>query len=181
YASGRPIPDDLRRRLNEPPLLVVSKTNAESPIHRHGRMDYVGIKEVDNAGVVVGERRFLGLLTSKAYAEESATVPLLRRKLAAVLEAEGAVEESHDYKAIVTVFNSIPKVELMGASATELRTEIKTILAAEGGNDVKVVHRVDMLGRGVFVVVIMPRERFSEDLHRRIEARLLQALSAPTW
>jgi len=96
-------------------------------------MDYVGIKEVDNAGVVIGERRFLGLFTSKTYGEESAAVPLLRRKLAAILEAEGALEDSHDYKAIVAVFNSIPKVELLGASAAELRAAIKTIRAAEVG------------------------------------------------
>src|SRR5262249_52825303 len=32
YATARPLPEDLRRRLSEPPLLLVSKTNAESPI-----------------------------------------------------------------------------------------------------------------------------------------------------
>ncbi|HXQ23650.1 MAG TPA: NAD-glutamate dehydrogenase domain-containing protein [Candidatus Acidoferrales bacterium] len=187
FAQPQLLPETLRRRLNEPPLLIVSKTNAESPIHRRAHMDYIGVKEIDRAGAVVGERRFVGLFTSKTYAEESATVPLLRRKLAAILEAEGAVEGSHDYKAIVATFNGIPKVELLAASAAELRMEINAIVAAESATaagqpaavgDIRVLQRADALGRGVFVVVMLPRERFSDDLSRRIETRLAQILSA---
>jgi glutamate dehydrogenase len=178
YAGPRPLPAVLRRRLNEPPLLLISKTNAESPIHRAGHMDYVGLKEVDQHGTVVGERRFLGLFTSKAYAEVPAEVPLLRRKLSAILAAEGALEESYTYKSIVTVFNSLPKLELLAASVPELRTEITTILAAAGGGDVTLLHRPDALERGVFIVILLPRERFSDELRRRIEARLAQALAA---
>ena len=182
-ATPQLLAEALRRRLNEPPLLIVSKTNAVSPIHRRAPMDYIGIKEIDAAGIVVGERRFLGLFTSKAYAEEPTAVPLLRRKLAAILAAEGATEESHDYKAIVTVFNSMPKVELLATAVTELRATIKTIRAAEGtpgssAGAVKVVHRSDALGRRVFAVVVLPRERFSQELFRRVEGRLAQVLSA---
>ncbi|HEX7406506.1 MAG TPA: NAD-glutamate dehydrogenase domain-containing protein [Candidatus Binatia bacterium] len=178
FAAPRSLPEALRRRLNELPLLLVSKTNAESPVHRAEHMDYIGIKEIDENGLVVGERRFLGLLTSKAYTEESAAVPLLRRKLAAILDAEGAIEDSYDYKSIVTVFDSIPKADLLAASVPELRAEIKTILAAEGGSEVKVLQRPDALGRGIFITIILPRERFSNDLYRRVEARLAQAFSA---
>jgi len=178
YFTAQPLPEVLRHSLNEPPLLIISKTDAESPIHRRAHMDYVGVKEVDSGGVVVGERRFLGLFTSKAYAEESASVPLLRRKLSAVLDAEGALEGSHDYKAIVTVFSSIPKAELLALPADLLRTEVQTTLAAESEDDVTVLHHVDALGRGVFVVVILPRARFSDELYRRIEARLVQAFAA---
>ena len=182
-ATPQVLPEALRRRLNEPPLLIVSKTNARSTIHRRAPMDYIGIKEIDASGIVAGERRFLGLFTSKAYAEEPTAVPLLRRKLAAILDAEGALEGAHDYKAIVTVFNSMPKVELLATPVSELRAMIKTIRAAEGtpgssSTAVKVVHRFDALGRGVFVVVILPRERFSQELFRRVEARLAQSLSA---
>ena len=178
FGTARVLSELLRRRLNEPPLLIISKTNAESPIHRRAHMDYLGLKEIDSAGVVVGERRFLGLFTSKAYAEEAAAVPLLRRKLASILDSEGATEESHDYTAITAVFDSIPKVEALAAAAAELRVEIKTILAAEGGTDVTVVQRTDALGRGVFVIAILPRERFSDELYRRIEARLAPLLGA---
>ncbi|HUI26680.1 MAG TPA: NAD-glutamate dehydrogenase domain-containing protein, partial [Candidatus Kryptonia bacterium] len=176
FATPRPLPGELRRRLNEPPLLLVSKTNAESPIHRRARMDYFGLKQTDPSGVVVGEHRFLGLFTSKAYAQESAQLPLLRRKLAAILTAAEAVPESHDYRAIVELFNAIPKEELFGSAATELGHEIETIRAAEGLHRVRVVCRPDALARGMFVVVILPRDQFSADLERRVEQQLQRKL-----
>jgi glutamate dehydrogenase len=172
------LPESLRRHLDEPPLLIISKTNAVSPIHRPAHMDYIGIKEIDAGGVVVGEKRLIGLFTSKAYAQEAREIPLLRRKLATILEAEGAVEDSHDSKAISAVFNSVPRVEGLATPVPELQAEIKAILAAEGGSDLKLLQRPDTLGRGVFVVVILPRQRFSEELYRHIQARLAQALSA---
>ena len=176
------MPEALRRRLNEPPLLIVSKTNAESPIHRRAHMDYIGIKELDAAGTVVGERRFLGLFTSKAYADEPTTVPLLRRRLAAILDAEGAMEESHDYKAIVATFNSIPKVELLAASVPELHAEIRTILDATSGPHARERARVATARR--------PRARRVRrrascrasasriELYRSAEAQLATALAA---
>jgi len=183
YAQPRVLSNDLRRRLNEPPLLIVSKTNATSTVHRRAHMDYIGVKEVDSVGVVVGERRFIGLFTAKAYQEEPTDVPLLRGKLAQIVAAEGAIEESHDHKAIVTTFNTIPKVELLATPVPDLHTEIRTILSAEDisgreGSEVVVVQRPDTIGRGVFVVVIVPRERFSEELYRLTEARLALMLSA---
>ena len=176
YASARAIPEGLRRRLNEPPLLLVSKANAESPIHRRARMDYVGFKQIDPSGVVAGECRFVGLFTAKAYAEESAQVPLLRRKLEAVLVREDAVAESHDYRTIVELFNTIPKEELFGSTAEQLEAEIATLRACEGSEGLRVICHGDALGRGSFVVVSLPRERFSADLQRRVEQRLRRVL-----
>jgi glutamate dehydrogenase len=177
FATPQPIAERLRRRINEPPLLLVSKTNAESPVHRRARMDYIGLKQVDDAGVVIGEHRFLGLFTAKAYGEESAEMPLLRRKLEAILTAEEAVTESHDYRAIIKLYNTIPKEELFGSSAEELRSEIATIRAADA-EGIRVVCRSDALGRGQFVVVILPRDRFSSNLYERVEGRLRKRLGA---
>jgi glutamate dehydrogenase len=176
YFEVRALPDPLRRRLSEAPLQMVSKTNAESPIHRRAHMDYIGVKEVDASGIVVGERRFIGLFTAAAYAQEPMTVPLLRMKLAAILEAEGATEDSHSYRQIVAAFNSMSRVELLALGVPELHAAIKTITSEAGG--LRVLPQPDPLGRGAFVIVVLPRERFSQDLYRQIEGRLMTILAA---
>lgn len=179
FWEARPLSPLLRRRLSEPPLALFSKTNAESPIHRRAHMDYIGIKDVDAAGVVVGERRFVGLFTARAYAQEPITVPLLRMKLASVLEAHGAPpEDSHNYKQIAAVFRSLSRVELLALSAEQLHAVVSAILAAEGSNDIRVVQHPDPLGRGAFVVVMVPKSRFSNELSLQIEARLVDTLGA---
>src|SRR5207245_10914006 len=102
-------------------LPTVAKTVAEAPVHRRARMDAPGVKQLDRDGRVVGERRFVGLFTSKAHAEEAAEVPLLRRTLRQILAAERVVPGSHDHKAIVAVFTAVPKSELFAMSPADPR------------------------------------------------------------
>ena len=49
-------------------------------------MDSVSIRRVDGFGRVVAFDNFVGLFTSKAYAEEAQHIPVLRAKLREVLE-----------------------------------------------------------------------------------------------
>ena len=169
------LPSDLRARVVGGPLLIVSKTNAESPVHRRSRMDYLGVKKLGPDGEVEGERRFLGLFTAKAYAQDAATIPILRRKLREILEAEDVVKGSHDYNRIVQIFNSMPKEELFLASVPELLEVIGAVMETEGADEVRVVPRGDPLARGVNVVVMLPRERFSEEVRKTVQEILLEA------
>jgi glutamate dehydrogenase len=170
------LPERLRRRVTGGPLLIISKTNAESTVHRRGRMDYIGIKKLDAEGKVVGEHRFLGLFTSKAYAEHADTIPILRRKLERILHNTGAQEGSHDYKELITIFNSMPKEELFQASVEELERELQTLLSLLFADEVHVTLRPDPLGRGVSVMVILPRGRFSVEVRLRIQEMLERRL-----
>lgn len=169
FATPQRLADPLRHRINEPPLVMITKTNAEIAVHRKARMDYIGVKDVDASGVVVGERRFLGLFTQRMYAAEAASIPLLRRKL------ETVSEDDADARAI---FNSIPKGELFALSPADLAEEIAEIRTARGTGTLRVTSRPDAIGRGVFVLVIMPRDRYSADVRERIEERLVRALQA---
>ena len=56
------LPPGVRARALEPDLLIVTKANRRSTVHRPVYLDYVGVKEFDRSGRVVGESRFIGLL-----------------------------------------------------------------------------------------------------------------------
>ena len=83
----------LRRRIEDGDLLVFSKTNAYSTVHRRARMDYIGVRHVNPDGEIVGEARMIGLFTSKAYMEPAAKTPLLHHKLEQVLTAEDLIRD----------------------------------------------------------------------------------------
>src|SRR5205823_5658998 len=55
------LPPDVRAKAREKTLLVLTKANARSTVHRKTHLDYVGIKRYDAGGEVVGEHRFIGL------------------------------------------------------------------------------------------------------------------------
>ncbi|MFN8545184.1 MAG: NAD-glutamate dehydrogenase [Candidatus Binatia bacterium] len=166
------LPERVREWLRGPSLYSVGKTKAVAPVHRRAHMDEIGFKELDPQGRVVGERRFLGLFSSKAYAEEAAEVPLLRRMLRQVLAAERVVAGSHDHKEIVEIFNTMPKGVLFASTPAEVRSDIQTALAAEQVDDVVIAVRPgpDRLS----VLIVMPEDRFSGEARLRI----LEALAA---
>ncbi|MFW6202039.1 MAG: NAD-glutamate dehydrogenase domain-containing protein, partial [Gemmatimonadota bacterium] len=166
---------DLRERILGGPLLIISKTNALSTVHRRARMDYIGVKKLDDEGEIVGERRFIGLFTSQAYSEDAEDIPILREKLRAILEDAGVIPDSHDYKEIITIFNSMPKEELFLTSAEEIGDDIQAALAHYHTHEVKVTLRPDPLDRGISVMAILPKDKFSGEVRKAIEEAFVEA------
>ena len=165
-----------RKLFFEGPPLVIGKTRAESHVHRRRPMDSVSIRRADAFGSVVAFDNFVGLFTSKAYAEEAQHIPVLRAKLREVLESEGAAPGSHDYKEIVSAFNSFPKDELFRAPVAELRAQLRLILDVKSENTVRLFIAPDLRHGNVIALVVMPREAGSAELSRRIQDTLADAL-----
>ena len=166
FARPRPLADlpaDMRERVLEGDLLIVSKTNRLSTVHRRARMDYVGVRKVAHDGRVTGEARMLGLFTTKAYAEPASQTPLLNRKLRQILRHEDLIEGSHDYKAAVTLFDSFPKDELFSARTEDLRRAVVELLSLEGDR-VRLLGRRSGDGRSVSLIAALPAARYDAEL-----------------
>jgi glutamate dehydrogenase len=161
------LPDDVRERATTGELMIVSKTNRLSPVHKQVRMDYVGVRRVSADGAIVGEARMLGLFTTKAYAEPASQTPLLHRKLRQILRREDLIEGSHDYKAAVSLFDSFPKDELFIAPTDDLRRAVVTLLSLQG-DQIRVMGRYAHDGRSASLIVALPRSRYDDDLLKRL-------------
>ncbi len=169
---AKPVPVDslsagVRARALEGDLLIVSKTNRLSRVHRPVRMDYVGVRRISPDGEIVGEARMLGLFTTKAYSEPASQTPLLHRKLRQILRSEDLIEGSHDYKASVSLFDSFPKDELFAASTDDLRGAVVALLALQG-EQVRLLGRRDPDTRSASLIVALPRSRYDGDLLKRL-------------
>jgi glutamate dehydrogenase len=181
YARPVPIsrlPEGLRERVIGGPLLVVTKTNAEATVHRPIRMDYIGLKRVGDDWQVLGEQRFIGLFTSQALSTPVQEIPILRRKLKQVLELDNAIPGGHDYKQIIAIFNSMPREELFWVEPAQLHHEVRVIMGMEREQGLKLTLRDDPLGRGLAVMVVMPRDRFNSAVRRAIQQHLHHQLQA---
>ena len=171
------LPEGLRERVTGGRVLTVTKTNAESTVHRPARMDYIGVKKLRDAQVV-GEIRFVGLFTSKALSTAVEDIPILRLKLRRVLAKDRAVPGSHDFKQITAIFNSMPREELFWADADQLYQDIRAIMGLEQERGVRLTLRPDPLGRGLAAMVVMPRDRFNATVRRAIQGFLYEQLAA---
>ncbi|NEE26171.1 NAD-glutamate dehydrogenase, partial [Streptomyces sp. SID7982] len=105
------LPADVRAKAREHKLLVLTKANSRATVHRPSYLDYVGVKKFDAKGNVVGERRFLGLFSSAAYTESVRRVPVIRRKVAEVVEGAGFSYNSHDGRDLLQILETYPRDE----------------------------------------------------------------------
>ena len=159
-------------------LLVIGKTNRRSRVHRRARMDDVSVRVLRPDGTIAGLLRVIGLFTSLVYLEQASRTPLLRRKLQAIIEAEGLMEGSHDYKATVAAFESFPRDELFQAPVEALRAEIVAAARAEEAQRVTLTVRQDAASRNITVMVAMPGDRMSTELRMRLQDLLAQRFHA---
>ena len=168
---------DVRAFLDTPDPLIVTKSAARSLVHRRAHMDYIGVKTFDSNGTFVGERRFVGLFTSNAYSAQPRTIPLLRRKIEAVMTHAGLSPTSHDGKALSHILDTFPRDELFQVSADELYEISTGILHMGGLPRLKLFLRFDRFDRFVSALLLAPRDHINARMRTDIHALLAKAFN----
>jgi glutamate dehydrogenase len=171
------LPPDVQDFIRRRELLVITKSNRRSTVHRAAHMDVIGVRRFDASGAVIGIRLFLGLLTSPAYNRDPRAIPLLRRKIRYVVERSGLSPAGHDGKALLHILDNLPRDELFQSSEDELYDTAIGILNLQERQRIAVFVRRDPLERFVSCLVFAPRERYDSDLRRRFAAILEQAFA----
>jgi glutamate dehydrogenase len=163
---------------HQPALLVLTRANSRSTVHRSVFMDYVGVKKFDDDGRVVGERRFLGLYAASAYTQSVLDVPVLSRKIEYVLGHSGIAPESHDGKDVVQFFETYPREELFEIDNEELREIALQVLHLQERRQTRLFLRTDPFGRFLSAMVYLPRDRYTTVVRKRMEKILTDAYHA---
>jgi glutamate dehydrogenase len=164
---------DLRAKAREPELLILTKANSLSTVHRKEYLDYVGVKTFDNRGRVSGEHRFLGLWTSTAYHGSPRDIPVLRRKVERVVQYFGLDPQSHDGKAVLNVLETYPRDELFQANVNDLIRIARSVVNLYERRTVRLLVRRDPYHRFYSCLVYVPRDRYNTEVRQRIEQIVL--------
>ncbi len=154
-------------------ILMISKSNTLSTVHRSGYTDYIGIKQFDQQGNLIGERRFIGLYTSAAYHSSPSQIPFLGKKVNAVLKRSGLREHSHAEKELITILATLPRDDLIQAPVSQLYRISMGILHMQERKQVRLFVREDSYGRFVSCLVYLPREKFTTDLLKKMQNLLM--------
>ncbi len=180
-AGGRPaatvLTGDVRARARDRELLVLTKANSISTVHRAEYLDYAGVKTFDARGRVTGEHRFLGLWTSTAYNRSPRDIPVLRRKVDRVIEHFGLDPHGHDGKAVLNVLETYPRDELFQASFEDLIRIARGVVNLYERRTVRLLTRRDPYHRFYSCLVYVPRDRYNTEVRQRIEQIVLEGFS----
>ncbi|RRS01926.1 NAD-glutamate dehydrogenase [Glycomyces terrestris] len=178
-AAPRPLTTfnaDARSQIGTKRLLVITKSNARSTVHRTSFMDYIGVKTFNEAGEPDGELRFLGLFTSAAYLSSVTDLPVVKRKVADVLERSGVTLSSHSGKDLVTALETYPRDELFQARTDDLYSTAMGVLRLAGRRRLRLFARRDVYGRFYSCLVYLPRDRYNTENRIKIESILRRRL-----
>lgn len=162
------LPADARAKAREHKLLVLTKANSRATVHRPSYLDYIGVKKFDAEGNVIGERRFLGLFSSAAYTESVRRVPVVRRKVAEVLQGAGFSPNSHDGRDLLQILETYPRDELFQTPTDQLRAIVTSVLYLQERRRLRLYLRQDEYGRYYSALVYLPRDRYTTGVRLRL-------------
>ena len=176
-SSGVELTAAMRRLTRSRDWLILTKANSRSTVHRPAFLDYVGVKIYDAKGNAVGERRFIGLLTSVAYSASPRNIPLLRHKVRKILERAHIEVGGHRGKALMHIIETFPREELFQSSVQDLSRTTIGILNLQDRQRIKLFLRRDTFRRFFSCLVYVPREKYTTSIRKRIEVLLTNAFA----
>lgn len=158
-------------------ILIISKTNTRSTVHRPTYTDYIGVKLFDKDGNITMERRFIGLYTSTAYNANPKAIPFIRKKVTSIFQRSGLPVRSHAGKDLMHILATLPRDDLFQASFDDLYSISMGILHLQERRKTRLFLREDSHGRYISCLVYLPRENFNTDVLNRMTHILKKAFN----
>ncbi len=155
------------------PLILVSKADKRSTVHRDVQLDAILVQQLDENGRMTGQRLFVGLFTSVVYRRPINTIPIVRRKVRKIMTNAGFAADTYDGRALAHVLENLPRDELFQWEPDDLQVAALDILRLQRRRGASLFTRRDTFGRHVSCLVFLPRERFDDALRQKVETVLV--------
>jgi len=166
------IPGELNTLAGRSETLSIVKADVEGTLHRDQPLDFIGVRNTDAQGNILGEHCFVGLFTRAATATPLARLPFARGRVAKVLSLAGVRQEGFRAEKFLEILESLPRTEALEADPEWLAQVCSSVVSLYKQPRPKVFARRDVYGRHLNTLVYLPRERYSA----AVASSLAQAL-----
>ena len=147
--------------------VVLGKMNQISEISTNKFIDYVLVPGKD------GGSMFCGFYASSLYSQSIKTIPVLSNKMAYVLERSGFKIGGYNYLKLQNIVESFPREALFQIDQEDLYCIGLHILSAILARTLKLFIQPDSSGEFLNVLVFMPIERLTPEVHLAINKYLI--------
>ncbi|MBQ5947806.1 NAD-glutamate dehydrogenase domain-containing protein [Massilia sp. ST3] len=155
------IPGDFETLSRRADTLSIVKADVEGTLHRDQPLDFIGVRDTDAQGKILGEHCFIGLFTRAATLTPLARLPFARGRVAKVLSIAGVRQEGFRAEKFVEILESLPRTEALEAEPEWLAQVCSSVVSLYKQPRPKVFARRDVYRRHLNVLVYLPRERYS--------------------
>jgi len=174
----RSIPGDYETLFNREDTLSIVKADVQSTLYRDQQLDFIGVRNIDAQGVLLGEHCLVGLFSRAATATSLADLPYARVRIGNVLRIAGVRPEGFRSEKFVEILESIPRVEVFEAQLEWLAAVSSAAVALYKQPRAKVFARRDVYGRHLNVLIFMPSELYSGKLTATLADSLREVVDA---
>ncbi|MCW2525084.1 MAG: NAD-glutamate dehydrogenase [Frankiales bacterium] len=152
--------------------LVIFKSPMVSTVRRSARYDCVTVIAPGENGS--GERIhvFLGLISVESDGAVG-RVPVLRRRIAEVLQRSGARADSHTGRQLLAALRTLPRDELLEATSSDLLRLSQLVVDRAESGGIGVFARTHLNRDFVSVLVYFPADRLGPETRRRVRDVIL--------
>ncbi|HEY1973303.1 MAG TPA: NAD-glutamate dehydrogenase [Pseudonocardia sp.] len=160
----------------EPRTLVLTRAGLPSRVLRPAFPYHLSVAITDDSGRVVGEHRFLGLLTVAALRADVLEIPSVRRRVRAAIHRAGHPLESYAGQRMLDVISEYPREELFWASERGLCELATGVLSLTQPRRLRLFLRREPYRRFFSCLVYLPRDRYSTRARLAMQQVLLPEL-----
>ena len=157
-------------------LLVLTRASARSTVHRPEHPLYVGVSIFDGDGRLVGEHRFLGILTVAARHADVLGIPVVSRRVQEVVVEAGLPVDSWSGQRLLEVLQTYPRAELLCTDRASLEATATGVLDLAERRRVRLFLRRDPFGRYFSCMIYLPRDRYTTAARLRMQDVLTHEL-----
>lgn len=158
-------------------LLLLSQASTPSRVSRPVRPSYLSVKIFDADGAVIGEHRFLGMLTVRAHYAQVLDIPVIERRVHAALHRAGFPLESYSGQRMLEVISSYPRDQLFWVGADELYELALGVLSIAERRQLRLFLHRDPYRRFVSCLVYLPRDRYTTSSRLAVQEVLRRELA----
>lgn len=173
------IPGDFDTLAKRESALSIVKADVAGTLHRDQQLDFIGVRDMDAQGAILGEHCFVGLFTRAGNSTPLAALPFARGRVAKVLSLAGVRQQGFRAEKFREILESLPRTEALEADLDWLAQVCGAVVSLYKQPRTKVFARRDVYARHLNVLVYLPRERYSASVASSL-AKALQASSGAT-
>ena len=153
--------------------LVIFKSPMVSTVRRSTRYDCVTVVAPGQDGEDPKIHVFLGLITDETDGTVG-RVPVVRRRIAEVLQRSGARADSHTGRQLLAALRTMPRDELLEAPAPDLLKLSQLVVDRAERRGIGVFARVHLNRDFVTVLVYFPGDRLGPETRRKVRDVVLR-------
>ncbi|MEA3545261.1 MAG: NAD-glutamate dehydrogenase, partial [Thermodesulfobacteriota bacterium] len=174
YKDAQPVvltPEKVFSLLGHGKNVDLERTEFRCSLHRFERLTYIGFRE-ELADGRCREHCFLGFYTQKSVDENSFSIPALKQRVEPILKQLKIQHHSHNYRKVIQIINSFPKIELFLMADVELRRMLRSFTQMHRQAGVKVVVAPSAAESALTLMLIMPNDYYLPEHIERMELYL---------